>query len=178
MTSFRRTFGPTAQMRANSWMLMTGSLGLIASTLPVQWLLPVFGWRSRWRVPRIRSHNMFAISLRRALACDLEISVSSGQRTNAGSPAWRLLGVAMPLTIAGVALLAWGPLGVAAPAALTAAFRARGDEVLTTAMDDAMRDFAADHLLIVVSAGNQKIWERQRVLDHFTWPAVASVWLA
>lgn len=45
MTSFRRSFGPTAQMRANSWMLMTGSLGLIASTLPVQWLLPVFGWR-------------------------------------------------------------------------------------------------------------------------------------
>ncbi|MBL0728458.1 MFS transporter [Piscinibacter sp. HJYY11] len=45
MTSFRRSFGPTAQMRANSWMLMTGSLGLIASTLPVQWSLPVFGWR-------------------------------------------------------------------------------------------------------------------------------------
>jgi predicted MFS family arabinose efflux permease len=45
MTSFRRTFSPTTQMRANSWMLMTGSLGLIASTLPVQWLLPVFGWR-------------------------------------------------------------------------------------------------------------------------------------
>lgn len=45
MTSFRRNFGPTAQMRANSWMLMTGSLGLVASTLPVQWLLPTLGWR-------------------------------------------------------------------------------------------------------------------------------------
>lgn len=45
MTSFRRNFEPTAQMRANSWMLMTGSLGLIASTLPVQWLLPALGWR-------------------------------------------------------------------------------------------------------------------------------------
>lgn len=45
MTTFRRTFGPTAQMRANSWMLMTGSLGMVASTLPVQWLLPVVGWR-------------------------------------------------------------------------------------------------------------------------------------
>jgi predicted MFS family arabinose efflux permease len=45
MTSFRRNFGPAAQMRANSWMLMTGSLGLVASTLPVQWLLPVLGWR-------------------------------------------------------------------------------------------------------------------------------------
>ncbi|GGL36029.1 cation:proton antiporter [Phycicoccus endophyticus] len=34
------------------------------------------------------------------------------------STTWRLLGVAMPLTIGGTALLAWGPLGVAAPAAL------------------------------------------------------------
>jgi predicted MFS family arabinose efflux permease len=45
MTTFRRSFGPTAQMRANSWMLMTGSLGMVASTLPVQWLLPLIGWR-------------------------------------------------------------------------------------------------------------------------------------
>ena len=33
------------QLRANSWMLMTGSLGMVAATLPVQWLLPVLGWR-------------------------------------------------------------------------------------------------------------------------------------
>jgi NhaP-type Na+/H+ or K+/H+ antiporter len=34
------------------------------------------------------------------------------------SPTWRLLGIAMPMTILGVALLAWGPLGIALPAAL------------------------------------------------------------
>ena len=34
------------------------------------------------------------------------------------SPTWRLLLLAMPLTIAGVFLLGWGLLGVAAPAAL------------------------------------------------------------
>ena len=45
MTTFRRSFSPAAQMRANSWMLMTGSLGMVASTLPVQWLLPWLGWR-------------------------------------------------------------------------------------------------------------------------------------
>ena len=45
MTLFRHRFGETAQMRANSWMLMTGSLGMVASTLPVQWLLPFVGWR-------------------------------------------------------------------------------------------------------------------------------------
>jgi predicted MFS family arabinose efflux permease len=33
-------------MRANSWMLMTGSLGMVASTLPVQWLMPLLGWRA------------------------------------------------------------------------------------------------------------------------------------
>jgi MFS family permease len=45
MTTFRHRFGETAQMRANAWMLMTGSLGMVASTLPVQWLLPLIGWR-------------------------------------------------------------------------------------------------------------------------------------
>src|SRR4051812_21385634 len=45
MTAFRRRFTPVAQMRANSWMLMTGSLGMVASTLPVQWLVPIVGWR-------------------------------------------------------------------------------------------------------------------------------------
>jgi MFS family permease len=45
LTGFRRWLTPTAQLRANSWMLMTGSLGMVASTLPVQWLMPVIGWR-------------------------------------------------------------------------------------------------------------------------------------
>jgi predicted MFS family arabinose efflux permease len=45
LTAYRRHFGDSAQLRANSWMLMTGSLGMLASTLPVQWLMPVLGWR-------------------------------------------------------------------------------------------------------------------------------------
>lgn len=45
LTGYRRWFSPGAQMRANSWMLMTGSLGMLASTLPVQWLVPLMGWR-------------------------------------------------------------------------------------------------------------------------------------
>lgn len=45
LTSYRRLFTPGAQLRANSWMLMTGSVGMVAATLPVQWLLPVWGWR-------------------------------------------------------------------------------------------------------------------------------------
>jgi predicted MFS family arabinose efflux permease len=45
LTAYRHRFGAAAQLRANSWMLMAGSLGMLASTLPVQWLLPVIGWR-------------------------------------------------------------------------------------------------------------------------------------
>ena len=46
LTGYRRWFDATTQLRTNSWMLMTGSLGMVASTLPVQWLLPVVGWRA------------------------------------------------------------------------------------------------------------------------------------
>jgi predicted MFS family arabinose efflux permease len=45
LTCYRRHFSDSTQLRANSWMLMTGSLGMVASTVPVQWLLPVLGWR-------------------------------------------------------------------------------------------------------------------------------------
>jgi MFS family permease len=45
LTGYRRWMSPPMQLRANSWMLMTGSMGMVASTLPVQWLVPQFGWR-------------------------------------------------------------------------------------------------------------------------------------
>lgn len=45
LTGYRRWLDPASQLRANSWMLMTGSMGMVASTLPVQWLLPAVGWR-------------------------------------------------------------------------------------------------------------------------------------
>ena len=50
LTGYRRWFSPIGQMRSNSWMLMTGSLGMIASTLPVQWLTPLIGWRALFLV--------------------------------------------------------------------------------------------------------------------------------
>ncbi|RYX90940.1 MAG: MFS transporter [Comamonadaceae bacterium] len=45
LTGFRRWLTPAALLRANSWMLMIASCGMLASTLPVQWLMPLFGWR-------------------------------------------------------------------------------------------------------------------------------------
>ncbi|MBC7919344.1 MAG: MFS transporter [Rhodoferax sp.] len=45
LTGYRRWFEHGQQLRANSWMLMAGAFGMVASTLPVQWLVPVLGWR-------------------------------------------------------------------------------------------------------------------------------------
>ena len=45
LTGFRRWLTPAALLRANSWMLMIASFGMVASTLPVQWLVPLIGWR-------------------------------------------------------------------------------------------------------------------------------------
>ncbi|MEZ7847761.1 MAG: MFS transporter [Polaromonas sp.] len=45
LTGFRRWLDGPTLVRANAWMLMTGSLGMLASTLPVQWLMPLTGWR-------------------------------------------------------------------------------------------------------------------------------------
>ncbi len=45
LTGYRRWLAPEDQLRANSWMLMTGSFGMLSSTLPVQWLVPIAGWR-------------------------------------------------------------------------------------------------------------------------------------
>ncbi len=46
LTGYRRWLDANTQLRANSWMLMTGSLGMLAATLPVQWLMPIWGWRA------------------------------------------------------------------------------------------------------------------------------------
>ncbi|MEO7151509.1 MAG: MFS transporter [Burkholderiaceae bacterium] len=65
LTLFRRRFGAAAQLRANSWMLMTGSLGMVASTLPVQWLLPSVGWRGLfWLVAALMALSIGVIAWR------------------------------------------------------------------------------------------------------------------
>jgi len=46
LTAYRVWFEEKYQQRANSWMLMVLSIGFLASTLPVQILLPLIGWRS------------------------------------------------------------------------------------------------------------------------------------
>jgi MFS family permease len=76
LTGYRRWLSAPGQLRANSWMLMTGSLGMVASTLPVQWLVPLMGWRPlfmglavcvavamvlvAWMIPAWRSDDVVA----------------------------------------------------------------------------------------------------------------------
>lgn len=63
LTGFRRWAAPSAQLRVNAWMLMTGSLGMLASTLPVQWLVPVAGWRPLfWGVAALLLLSMLAVA--------------------------------------------------------------------------------------------------------------------
>ena len=45
LTGYRVWFAEKYQQRVNSWMLMFANLGFVSSTLPVQILLPVIGWR-------------------------------------------------------------------------------------------------------------------------------------
>lgn len=63
LTGYRRWFNPPAQLRANSWMLMTGSFGMLASTLPVQWLMPIAGWRPLfWGLAALLGLSMLLIA--------------------------------------------------------------------------------------------------------------------
>lgn len=63
LTGYRRWFDAGTLLRANSWMLMTGSLGMLASTLPVQWLMPLTGWRPLfWILAGLILLSMLAIA--------------------------------------------------------------------------------------------------------------------
>ena len=63
LTGYRRWFDTSLLLRVNSWMLMTGSLGMLASTLPVQWLMPLIGWRPLfWLMAAMIVLSMVAIA--------------------------------------------------------------------------------------------------------------------
>lgn len=76
LTAYRHRFSPAAQLRANSWMLMTGSLGMVASTLPVQALLPWLGWRGLF----------WACALALVLAIALIFLAAPDDKPAAGAP--------------------------------------------------------------------------------------------
>jgi MFS family permease len=64
LAAFVRLYEHPLQLRLNAWMLMTGSLGMVASTLPVQTLLPVVGWRGLfWLVAAALAVGMVFIAV-------------------------------------------------------------------------------------------------------------------
>ncbi len=46
LTAYRIWYQDETQQRANSWMLMVGAVGMLSSSLPVQYFLPLIGWRA------------------------------------------------------------------------------------------------------------------------------------
>jgi len=46
LTAYRIWYQDETQQRANSWMLMVGAMGMLSSSLPVQYFLPLIGWRA------------------------------------------------------------------------------------------------------------------------------------
>ncbi|MDA9654124.1 MFS transporter [Candidatus Pelagibacter sp.] len=45
LTAYRIWYQDETQQRANSWMLMVGAIGMLSSSVPVQFFLPIVGWR-------------------------------------------------------------------------------------------------------------------------------------
>jgi predicted MFS family arabinose efflux permease len=90
LTGFRRWFDPGVQLRTNSWMLMTGSLGMVASTLPVQWLLPRIGWRPIfWIVAVLMALSMLLIAWRVPTWSEEDHAAPAGAPRASYAPVWR-----------------------------------------------------------------------------------------
>ncbi len=86
LTGFRRWLTPATQLRANSWMLMTGSLGMVAATLPVQWLMPYTGWRGMfWMLAGLIALSMVGIALMVPRWRQETPALAEGQQASSGA---------------------------------------------------------------------------------------------
>ena len=111
-------------------LVATGMLiGLIPSLADVE-LDPV---AARPVVEHVTEITVLVALMGVGLALDRPLRLRERASWRAWSPAWRLLGIAMPLCIAGVALLGWWFLGLApAAAVLLGAVLAPTDPVLAS----------------------------------------------
>ena len=83
LTGYRIWFADEYQQRANAWMLMVLSMGFVFSTLPVQLLLPVIGWR--WIFGLIVILIFLVIILTLLFIPSWNIEVKNNQENNKGS---------------------------------------------------------------------------------------------
>ena len=83
LTGYRIWFADEYQQRANAWMLMVLSMGFVFSTLPVQILLPIIGWR--WIFGVIAFLIFIIIILTMLFIPSWKNEVNSNHEKNAGS---------------------------------------------------------------------------------------------
>ena len=83
LTGYRIWFADEYQQRGNSWMLMIASTGFVFSTLPVQILLPIFGWR--WIFGGISILIFFVIILTLLFIPPWKKEVNNNNQKNTGS---------------------------------------------------------------------------------------------
>ena len=74
LTAYRVWYQDETQQRANSWMLMVGAIGMLSSSLPVQFFLPIIGWR-----------NIFLLLAFITLVCIILIIIFIPQWTSKGN---------------------------------------------------------------------------------------------
>lgn len=74
LTAYRIWYQDETQQRANSWMLMVGAIGMLSSSLPVQFFLPIIGWR-----------NIFLLLAFITLGCIILILIFIPQWTSKGN---------------------------------------------------------------------------------------------
>ena len=74
LTAYRVWYQDGTQQRANSWMLMVGAIGMLSSSLPVQFFLPIIGWR-----------NIFLLLAFITLVCIILIIIFIPQWTSKGN---------------------------------------------------------------------------------------------
>lgn len=94
------------------------TLGLVLGLLPGFRDLDLDPTSHEVAVTHITEFTVLVSLMGVGLALDRPLSLRDVGSWRTWSPTWRLLGIAMPLCITGVALFAWGALGVAVPAAL------------------------------------------------------------
>jgi len=107
LTYFRLHFGDALQLQCNSWMLMTGSLGMVASTVPVQLALPALGWRGLfWLMAVLLAVGAVLLALR--LPADRPAGALGEER--ARGRYWAIAGHREFLRLAPIGLLLHGGL--------------------------------------------------------------------
>ncbi|GAB2618391.1 cation:proton antiporter [Nocardioides ginkgobilobae] len=124
---------PAVLQRApvTSPMLLIG-LGMLLGLTPLPDGLPLDPQDNRAAIEHVTELTVIVALMGVGLAIDRPLSLRRRASWSAWSPTWRLLGVAMPLSIAAVALLGWALGAAPAVALLLGAVLAPTDPVLAS----------------------------------------------